>query len=249
MADLSGGRLAALVVAVFVLGGAGGIAAAKLATPSGGGVKVSYEEIYDTFQCPCCGQPISADCCQLAIERKGYATGLIDAGLDRMQVMEKYVARYGVESFRDEAARVEFREYLIKKAPRERPQIEVSPASADLGNVSVRGPEVVTTFQVKNTGSKKLVITNLATSCGCTTASLVVKGVEGPRFGMDMGQGSGPEEWEAELAPGESATLKVYYDPGVHPDLKGYVIREVYIYSNDPVDPVVKVRIFLNQVE
>lgn len=249
MADLSGGKLAALIVAVFVLGGAGGMAAAKLAPPSGGDVKVSYEEIYETFQCPCCGQPISAECCQLAVERKGYATGLVDAGLGRMQVMEKYVARYGVESFRDETARAEFREYMIKKAPRVRPVISISPESAELGNVSVRGEVVVTTFQVKNTGSRKLVITNLATSCGCTTASLVVRGVEGPRFGMDMGQGSGPEEWEAELAPGETATLRVYYDPGVHPDLRGYVIREVYIYSNDPVDPVAKVRIFLNQVE
>ncbi len=238
-----------IIVAVFLLGGAGGLAAAKLASSPVTDVQVSYEEIYETFQCPCCGQPISADCCQLAIERKGYATGLIDAGLDRMQVMEKYVARYGIDSFRNDTARAEFREYMLKKAPRDRPVVEVSPESADLGNVSIAGGEVVTTFQVKNAGKNRLVITNLATSCGCTTAALVVRGVEGPRFGMDMGQGSGPAEWEAELSPGETATLKVYYDPRVHEDLRGFVIREVYIYSNDPVDPVVKVRISLNQVE
>jgi predicted RNA-binding Zn-ribbon protein involved in translation (DUF1610 family) len=242
--------LAALLTVVFLLGGASGLAAAKFsALPSSNGVKVAYDEIYNTFQCPCCGEPISAECCELAIERKAYADGLIDAGLGKMQVMTKYVARYGMDSFRDEAAKAEFRAYLIKNAPKDRPQISVFPVSVDLGNVSVRGGVVETIFHIKNEGKKELVITSLATSCGCTTASLVVNGVESERFGMDMGDGSNPTGWHAKLAPGETAILKVYYDPTVHPDLRGYVIREVYIQSNDPIDPVATVRIRLNQVD
>ncbi len=242
--------IAALLMLVFLLGGASGLVAAKFsALPSSNGVQVSYDEIYNIFQCPCCGEPISAKCCELAIERKAYADGLIDSGMSKMQVISKYVARYGMDSFRDEAAKAEFREYLIKNAPKDRPQINVFPVSADLGNVSVRGGVIETIFHIKNEGKKELVITNLATSCGCTTASLVVNGVEGPRFGMDMGEGSGPADWSARLAPGETAILKVYYDPTVHPDLRGYIIREVYIYSNDPIDPVATVRIRLNQVD
>ena len=239
------------LVAIFLLGGAGGYAASSLSggTPSGDGVKVAYDEIYNAFQCPCCGEPINAGCCELATERKAYADGLIDAGMGKMQVMTKYVARYGMESFRDEAARAEFRAYLSKNAPKERPQISAFPGSVDLGNVSVRGDVLETVFHVRNEGTRDLIITGLPTSCGCTTASLVVNGVEGPRFGMDMGDGKNPTDWEARLAPGETAILRVYYDPTVHPDLRGYVIREVYIKSNDPIDPVVKVRIKLNQVD
>jgi hypothetical protein len=40
----------------------------------------------------------------------------------------------------------------------------------------------------------------------------------------------------------------IHYDPGFHGDARGPMMRGVYISSNDPVDPVVKVSVELNQV-
>ena len=104
-------------------------------------------------------------------------------------------------------------------------------------------------FMIKNEGKKDLVIERLDTSCGCTTASIVFQGKEGPRFAM-VGHGiENPKDWKLSIPPGQSAQLKVYYDPNVHKDLRGAVIREIYIYSNDPIDFEKKVQIELNQVD
>lgn len=246
------GRKILIMALIFLLGGASGIAAFKLSGQSLGqeveAQPVSKEEVYNTFQCPCCGQPIGSECCELAVERKAYSDGLIDGGLGKMEVMTRYVNRYSLDSFINEKEREEFRTYLIQKAPEERPQLEVFPSAVELGNVSIEGGVVETAFHLKNSGEEPLVVSGLSTSCGCTTASLSVKGVEGPSFGMDMGQEVKPSDWKAEIPPGEIALLKVHYDPSFHPELKGYVVREVYIESNDPIQPRAKVRIALNQV-
>jgi len=236
---------------VFLLGGASGIAALKLSEQGLGqeaqAQPVSKDVIYNTFQCPCCGNPIDSNCCELAVERKAYADGLMDAQLGEREVMTRYVKRYGMDSFINENDREEFREYLIKKAPEERPQLEVFPSAVELGNASIKGGVVETAIHVKNGGEEPLVISKLSTSCGCTTTSLSFEGKESPWFGMDMGQGVS-KGWKAEIPPGETATLKVRYDPSFHPDLEGYVVREIYIESNDPLQPRAKARITLNQV-
>ena len=58
--------------------------------------------------------------------------------------------------------------------------------------------------------------------------------------------GSNPENYELIIPPGETAQLKVYYDPMAHgeqekPELR--ITRDVTIISNDPVDFQKKVRI------
>lgn len=65
----------------------------------------------------------------------------------------------------------------------------------------------------------------------------------------DAGHGiESPSGWQVSIPPDQSAQLKVYYDPSVHPDLRGPVIREIYIFSNDPVEIEKKVQIELNQI-
>ncbi len=223
----------------MVLGGSGAMLLSKTvsATPP------EREEIYELFQCPCCGQPISAGCCELAIERQAYADGLIDAGLGREEVILRYIERYGIDSFRNQKLREEYRQKLLERAPENRGVVKAETTELDLGKVSVAGGTVVRDVRITNAGNRELELLSLYTSCSCTTASIVYRGYESERYGMEAGS------INVGLEPGESATLRIYYDPTVHSDLRGLVIRSVYLRTSDPVTPVLTVRLRLVQVE
>ena len=95
---------------------------------------------------------------------------------------------------------------------------------------------------IQNVGTEDLVIHNLDTSCGCTSASIIYKEVEGPKFGMSM-HGTNPKNYRQVIPPGETANLKIYYDPNVHKDMRGAVTRSVSIFSNDPRHKQMEVKI------
>jgi hypothetical protein len=73
-------------------------------------------------------------------------------------------------------------------------------------------------FTLENLGNSTLVIKNTSASCGCTAAVADKK----------------------ELAPGETTTLHVGYDPRVNSDYGKFVQKQVRIQSNDPVVPLVE---------
>jgi hypothetical protein len=91
-------------------------------------------------------------------------------------------------------------------------------------------------------------IFDMETSCSCTTASVVYNGIEGPYFNM-RDHGTNPKDWSVEINPGDSAQLKVLYDPRVHPDARGAVTRIVTLFTNDPRKGVEEVYAQLNQVD
>ena len=124
-------------------------------------------------------------------------------------------------------------------------EIFISPASYNFGEVSQKAGVVSASFTVKNTGTGELVIDQMLSSCACTSASLIVDGQEGPRFGMH----NNPKFWSAKIEPGESAELKVYYDPNVHPDFRGAATREITVFSNATNKSQSQVRITLNQTD
>lgn len=93
-------------------------------------------------------------------------------------------------------------------------RIELSTTQFDWGSVPNTGP-VSHEFQVKNAGRGWLDITGVSTSCGCTTAEVTGR----------------------HLAPGESATLRVTFDPLVHNGETGKFMRVVYVRSTDPKTP------------
>jgi hypothetical protein len=126
--------------------------------------------------------------------------------------------------------------------------ILIDPTSHDFGDVSVRGGVVKTVMTIQNEGDSDLVINDMDTSCGCTSASVEKDGKEGPAFGMKM-HGNNPVGWSERVKSGEKALLNIYYDPMVHPDLRGPVTRSVSVYSNDKRTPVKEVRISVNQVD
>lgn len=128
------------------------------------------------------------------------------------------------------------------------PRISVNPIKYDFGEVSVRGPVVMTSITLKNEGKSDLVIDNLDTSCGCTSASITKDGKEGPVFGMSE-HGFNPVGWSETLKAGESAILNIYYNAGVHPDSRGRTTMVVWVYSNDPNTPEKMIKIDTNQVD
>jgi hypothetical protein len=77
-------------------------------------------------------------------------------------------------------------------------------------------------FTISNTGSAPLTVTFMATSCGCTTAELLVN--------------SEAVDIPAIIDPGEQATIHVAFDPDAH-DSRGMTKRAVRIETNDPVNP------------
>lgn len=126
--------------------------------------------------------------------------------------------------------------------------LRIAKPQHNFGFVRIRGGIVTTDIPLVNIGEGDLTITALDSSCGCTRARVIHNGVEGPIFGM-AGHGNNPKDWQTVINPGEQAVLKVFYDPAVHPDLRGPVTRIVTIHSDDPVNPEQEVKIKVSQIE
>jgi Protein of unknown function (DUF1573) len=111
---------------------------------------------------------------------------------------------------------------VIKGAP----QIKVTPAFMDLGDVTKEGFNY--TFTVSNTGSKELVINRVSTSCGCVLATI-----------------------ESEvIMPDEETGLFVTYNPKLMGEVvKGKVKKIIFIKSNDPEMPEIEIKLTANVVE
>lgn len=97
-------------------------------------------------------------------------------------------------------------------------------ATWDWGTIPAR-PPVVQTFPIQNKGDKPLLITNVVTSCGCTTANLS----------------------SSVIPAGQRADLVVTFDPNFHAT-SGPVTRLVWLETNDPDQPVVELRMDANVV-
>lgn len=104
------------------------------------------------------------------------------------------------------------------------PQIALETTNIDLGDM-VNGEIVAREVTVQNTGVAELVIESVSTSCGCTQATL-----------------------EPMIIPaGSKSTLRIEFDSGAHgPELTGQLIRQIFIASNDPLQPEMVVEIMAN---
>ena len=211
---------------------------------------VDAQEIYPMFTCPCCGQPLNKEkpCCGAMVQMIDFIDQKVSIGAGKDEIILATAQEFGLERLADETQRAGIRDKLLANAPKDAPRISVAQTKIDLGDVSLKKGTVTTEFTLKNEGKSDLVINKLSSSCGCTSASLVYRGAEGPKFSMP---GHGQEEpdpnWQAAIAPGDEARVKVYYDPTVHPDLIGPVTRTISVHSNDPIDFETKFTIILNQ--
>ncbi len=103
------------------------------------------------------------------------------------------------------------------------PRIRFTPRSYDFGDIQ---PQLVEhTFVVKNIGNAPLLIKKVTTSCACTKATIDSE----------------------EILPNQTANLLVTFDPNLmEEEVKGNVLRIVYIKSNDPEKPEVEIEIKAN---
>lgn len=88
----------------------------------------------------------------------------------------------------------------------------------DFGNINENGGKATTEFVFHNTGDAPLVIISVTTSCGCTK----------------------PDYPKRPVAPGDSAAIKVAYNPKGRP---GEFSKVIKVTTNDPSHEVVKLRI------
>jgi hypothetical protein len=116
---------------------------------------------------------------------------------------------------------------FISACVSQQPEIVVETDSFDFGDV-VNGEVVDHDLVIGNDGDASLVVGNVLTSCGCTTATLE----------------------PMTIPPGGSANLHIEFDSGAHgPELTGLLTRLIFIASNDPAQPEVQIKFVANILE
>ena len=115
----------------------------------------------------------------------------------------------------------------------------------DFGSMKV-SDEKTATFTIANTSTSSVLrIWNIATSCDCTFASIVIDGKETGEFNMPMHMSGTLKNWIGEVAAGDQALLKVTYKPSIMP-VQGAVSRQTNFSTNDPKNPEVQVSVTAN---
>ena len=92
------------------------------------------------------------------------------------------------------------------------PAAETHKSTHDFGKISKENGVVSTTFEIENHGRGILIIGEISTSCGCTSA----------------------EVDKTELGFNETTDLTVYFDPNFHEEPEGQFERSVFVKTNDP---------------
>lgn len=120
------------------------------------------------------------------------------------------------------------------------PIMEVNPKEYDAGTISMAAGSIKRTYEIQNKGEGDLKISNIRTSCHCTTARLKFRDNESPEFGMDGNFSS----WSQKIPGGEKGYLEVTFDPAFHgPSGVGEAVRAVYFSTNDPKNQKSEVRL------
>ena len=216
--------------------------------------KVQAAEIYPEFVCTCCDKPLDpkAICCGIMRGMIDHIDEQVEVGLSKEDIMIDTTKKFGLKALAKESTEKEIRAILLTQAPADAPKIVIDSTSYDFGEIGQGDGVVHTLFDLKNEGQGDLVINNINTSCGCTSASIVYKGFEGPLFTMPGHGKKNPDSWQIAIAAGDTAQVKVYYDPMAHGKQKEDsldITRTVSLFSNDPVDFEKQLRIELRRVK
>lgn len=105
------------------------------------------------------------------------------------------------------------------------PKVDIPTTNFDLGKIEPSST-VAVVYSIQNVGTENLVLSNLVTSCGCTTAELST----------------------SIIPPGQRADLKVVFDPGFHLTI-GPVTRLVWMMTNDPTQPWIELTLNADVLE
>lgn len=122
---------------------------------------------------------------------------------------------------------------------KERPVVRIGKELYDFGSIKVSDKKS-NDFIIENIGKKPLQLSNISTSCGCTFAQVINDGKKSPEFDMHS-----QSNYIAEILPGKKAIVQVTYKPYVMP-VYGFVEREVYINTNDPIKKEIVLKVTAN---
>jgi len=110
---------------------------------------------------------------------------------------------------------------------------EVPVTEFDWGTIDYGGGDAIAEFIINNPGSGPLSLSEVSTSCMCTTAQIIINDQKSPFFVMHQ-----KSSWIGQIPPGVQAKLKVVFDPAFHgPSGVGPVVRQVVMKTNDPEHP------------
>ncbi|PIZ00559.1 hypothetical protein COY62_01955 [bacterium (Candidatus Howlettbacteria) CG_4_10_14_0_8_um_filter_40_9] len=115
-----------------------------------------------------------------------------------------------------------------------RPVAVLSTKKIDWGEINlndVKESEV----ELTNEGNSPLEIKGLSTSCGCTVVKVSQNGTETKEYGMHE-----PLKNKVSIESKSLVKLKIIYRPYVMP-VEGAVTRQVFIETNDPVNPKLEI--------
>lgn len=115
-----------------------------------------------------------------------------------------------------------------------KPILDISERNFDFGQIKLSETKIKD-INLKNNGQKILIISDVLTSCDCTFAQFVIADKESQKFSMQ-----GDTKWRGEIQPGETAVLKIIYEPSLMP-VKGQVNRSILFKTNDPQNSSVNI--------
>jgi len=103
------------------------------------------------------------------------------------------------------------------------PKAEINIIEYKFGEIFKKDGVVSANFIINNSGNANLVIGDITTSCGCTSAIID----------------------KNEIAPNDNATVTAFFDPNFHKEPEGKFSRSIFIPTNDPNNKEIELKIFV----
>lgn len=126
--------------------------------------------------------------------------------------------------------------------PTEKAVAIINSTSHDWQDIAIDAGNVEHTFTITNDGTENLVLSDVVTSCMCTTAQLILGDETSPIFGMHSNS-----SYTLSIPPGNSAELKAVFDPAAHgPDAIGPISRQISLNTNDQSKPEITLTLAAN---
>lgn len=119
--------------------------------------------------------------------------------------------------------------------------LTLSETSWDWGDVSMALGMATREVTFENTSGEPVTLTSMSTSCMCTTVSLIRANgsVVGPK-GM-VGHGGASASVRETIAPGETGTLRIVFNPNAHgPTATGPIRRQVMLQTSSSAQPMIE---------
>jgi hypothetical protein len=197
------------------------------------GIDALKSDIYSKLKCCSCKESFVECTCAEAKEMKAYIDALLENKISRMDIFYRVAKKYSTKVIIGESERTLVEERLIKESKGRCSRIIFEPQTLNFGVKSKKEGKVSRAVKLYNKGNSSLIISNLRVSCDCTVVSLKTGKNSSPYFGMS-GANSG---WQVIIEPGNFGELEVVLDLSHKSMIVGKHTREVFIESNDALNP------------